>query len=245
MNSLSPAYDKIVQAATGSALSKYRWPQRGLAPAGYIKGMALAYGRTLSRYRQNDKFALEMAKEATADRNHDALAYYGSEFAALGLDCKTAGQNTLRHLFTLLTGLGMRESSGRACEGRDRSADNVTADTAEAGLFQASWNLRQAHPLLPELLNQYRGSTELLDVFMEGVPLRPGDLDDYGNGDGREYQHLAKHCPAFAVAFAAVGLRHRLSHWGPILRKEAELRLEAETMFGEVEAIIDAHGLCL
>ena len=37
-------------------------------------------------------------------------------------------------------GLGMRESSGQYCCGRDTSEDNTTADTAEAGLFQMSWN---------------------------------------------------------------------------------------------------------
>jgi len=34
----------------------------------------------------------------------------------------------------------MRESSGQYCCGRDTSEDNTTADTAEAGLFQMSWN---------------------------------------------------------------------------------------------------------
>ena len=47
----------------------------------------------------------------------------------------------LRRLFVLLMGLGMRESSGQYCEGRDRSAHNTSADTAEAGLFQVSFDL--------------------------------------------------------------------------------------------------------
>jgi hypothetical protein len=45
------------------------------------------------------------------------------------------GPETLRPLFALMLGHGMRESSGRYCEGRDRSAENVASDTAEAGLF--------------------------------------------------------------------------------------------------------------
>lgn len=40
------------------------------------------------------------------------------------------GTDTLRQLFVLLIGLGMRESSGQYCEGRDRSASNVTAEAA-------------------------------------------------------------------------------------------------------------------
>jgi hypothetical protein len=242
MSDVSVPRNEILQAAAGSALAHYSWHQRGRAPTGYVKGMALAYGLASIRYKQGDRFALEMAKEAGPDPRHDALALYSAEFAALGVGCKTAGQATLRHLFTLLTGLGMRESSGRACEGRDKSASNLGSETAEAGLFQTSFNLRHAHPLLSELFGEYKGSSELLDIFMEGVTPRPGDLNDIGTGEGQEFQHLCKHCPAFAVAFAAVGLRHQPSHWGPILRKEAELRPEAEALFRDVEAILGEQG---
>lgn len=40
---------------------------------------------------------------------------------------ESSGVATLRHVFVLLFGLGMRESSGRYCEGRDRSVSNTTA----------------------------------------------------------------------------------------------------------------------
>lgn len=237
MNDSPPAWTDVLHAAEQSALAHYAWHQRGRAPLGYIKGMALAYAQAVGKYRQGDRFALEMAQGAGAPA-HDALAAYRAQFAALGLNCDAPGELTLRHLFTLLTGLGMRESSGRACEGRDRSADNTTADTAEAGLFQASFNLRHAHPLLPELFQQFKGSSELLDVFMQGVMPKPGDLEDFGAGEGREFQHLTKQCPAFAVAFAAIGLRHQPGHWGPINRKEAELRPEAEDLFKQVETLV-------
>ena len=52
--------------------------------------------------------------------HRDALAHYASEFAALGMRNDVSGLDTLRHLFVLMIGLGMRESSGRYCEGRDR-----------------------------------------------------------------------------------------------------------------------------
>jgi hypothetical protein len=54
----------------------------------------------------------------------------------LGMDNSADGVDTLRHLFALQLGLGMRESSGQYCCGRDMSADNVSAETCEAGLFQ-------------------------------------------------------------------------------------------------------------
>ena len=55
---------------------------------------------------------------------------------------------------SLLLGLGMRESSGNYSEGRDMSASNVTGDTAEAGLFQQSWNSHSASPHIAQLLDE-------------------------------------------------------------------------------------------
>jgi hypothetical protein len=66
-----------------------------------------------------------------------------------------SGIDTLRHLFVLMIGLGMRESSGRYCEGRDQSASNTSADTAEAGLFQTSWNARACCTLTGTILRQW------------------------------------------------------------------------------------------
>src|SRR5262249_10854782 len=83
--------------------------------------------RVCLKLKAGDSAALAMTAPL-GGTSSDALAWYG---AAAG-DRST----TLRQLFALLYGLGMRESSGNCFEGRDRSASNVTADTAEAGLFQ-------------------------------------------------------------------------------------------------------------
>jgi len=64
------------------------------------------------------------------------------------MDNSRGGVDVLRHLFVLLTGLGMRESSGHYGEGRDASATNTSAYTAEAGLFQVSYNSHHASLLL-------------------------------------------------------------------------------------------------
>ena len=59
---------------------------------------------------------------------------------------------------TLAEITGMRESSGQHCCGRDISADNVTADTAEAGLFKragtpraAAWKSKKVRPEADDL----------------------------------------------------------------------------------------------
>ena len=81
-----------------------------------------------------------MAKANTHNDSVDALSWYNSNFINLDMMNEEDGVDTMHHLFVLLMGLGMRESSGKHCEGRDRSASNSTSDTAEAGLYQTSWN---------------------------------------------------------------------------------------------------------
>ena len=158
---------------------------------------------------------------------------------------EAAGVNTLRHLFVLLIGLGMRESSGRYCEGRDRSANNTGANTAEAGMFQVSFDARSASPLLPQLFQQYSANPSgFVDVFKEGVKCTASDLQNFGTGPGRDFQRLCKECPAFAAEFAAVGLRNIRQHWGPIIKKAAEVRPEANLMLTQVGHAVDTSNLC-
>ena len=241
---LSGPYNDILRVAASSAIATYSWVGRGRAPAGYIKGMALSFGRLFYKLQDRDPVALEIAKASTTDTRTDALAHYGVQFRALGMNNDATGVDTLRHLFALLLGLGMRESSGRYCEGRDRSASNVTADTAEAGLFQTSWNIRSCTPLLPPLFLAYKArSVGFREVFTEGVSVRSGDLDNFGAGDGRDYQELAKSCPAFAVESTALGLRNRRAHWGPINQRTAELRSDADRMFLEVQHVVTRTDL--
>src|SRR5262249_50719731 len=160
-------------------------------------------------------------------------------FRAAGMRNNISGPDTLRHLFVLLIGLGMRESSGRYCEGRDRSASNVTGETAEAGLFQTSYNARRGTTLLDGLFSQYSTNPSgFIDVFREGVRCTPSDLRNWGRGKGVEFQALSKTCPAFAAEFAAVGLRNIRMHWGPIERKAAEVRPECDAMLMQVQQFV-------
>lgn len=239
------ALDQILELAAGSPVASFRWRDRGVAPRGYVKGMSVVYARVYCKLKAGDAGAIEMAKADTGNRERDALTWYAELFDDLGMDNHTAGVETLRHLFVLLIGLGMRESSGRYCEGRDRSAQNVTADTAEAGLFQTSFNASRANRLLPELFQQYlREPSGFVEVFKEGVACRPSDLEDFGTGPGRDFQRLSKECPAFAAEFAAIGLRHLRKHWGPIHRKEAQLVPECDAMLRSVQEVVDASDLC-
>ena len=237
--------DRIISVAAKSTVARYQWRDRGVAPPGYIKGMALVYARVYCKLKAGDATAMEMAKANTRNMDKDALAHYSQEFNAAGMDNDSAGVNTLRHLFVLLIGLGMRESSGRYCQGRDRSASNTTADTAEAGLFQTSYNARKASPLMPQLFRQYLAKPSgFVNVFQEGVSCSNSNLENFGGGDGKGFQRLSKTCPAFAAEFAAVGLRNTRKHWGPINRKAAEIRPECDAMLLQVQQVVDEFNLC-
>jgi hypothetical protein len=237
---LSEADEAAIKAlAAQSALMRYSWDDRGTAPPGYISGMALAYALAVLRYRDGESDAEEMAQADTGDEDHDALAWYREEFEDEGMSNQQTGVNTLRHLFVLMIGLGMRESSGRFCEGRDMSADNVEADTAEAGLFQTSWNIRSCSSAIPPLLDEYWDDPRGFNLtFRNGVSQKASDWDCYGKGDGAAYQWLAKYSPAFAVLVTGVGLRNLRQHWGPINRKEVEIIEEADELLRQVQSVV-------
>ncbi|MDB4993856.1 MAG: hypothetical protein JWM74_1288, partial [Myxococcaceae bacterium] len=185
-----------------------------------------------------------VSRAKTGDDAHDALSWYASTFAALGMTNDVAGVDTLRHAYTLVLGLGMRESSGAHCAGRDMSASNVSSDTSEAGAWQTSWNSRTASPELPALFDKYKASSSgcLLDTFAEDVTCSAANWQDWGTGvDGLAFQKLEKECPAFAAEYVAVMVRVQggsSGHYGPLRRKAAEVRPECDAMFQEVESFV-------
>ena len=232
----------ITTIAGRSEIAPYSWKDRGIALPGYIKGMAVVYARVYLKLKAGNAAAVDMAKANTGDWDNDALAYYRDIFGAAGMSNAASGAATLRHLFVLLTGLGMRESVGRYCEGVDRSVSvtNRTAESADAGLFQTTFQIMSVSPLLIELFNYYLANPSgFADVFDEGITCKPVDRANFGEGDGQKFQRLTKQCPAFAAEVAAVGLRHIRKHWGPINRREAEVRPECDAMLRRVQDFAD------
>lgn len=233
-----PTIDEIVKLAANSPLVNIKWEDRGRAPPGYIKGMAATFGQVYAKLKAQDSAARLMAAQNSGNAARDALALYDPQFRAAGMDNSISGPATLRHLFVLLIGLGMRESSGKYNEGRDMSADNTTADTAEAGLFQMSWNARSASSELPRLFALYTKKPDgFLPIFQEGV--KPKETPIIGAGEGAAFQRLCKSCPAFAAEAAAIGLRVLCRHWGPIKRHEVEIRPEADALLKKVQEVVD------
>ena len=224
-------FDQISLLAERSDCSRANWRDRGSAPMGYIKGLAISYARSFCRFKMGSPIGQIMASANTDNTFKDALAYYGFR--------TNPGIGALRAVYTLGIGLGMRESSGSYCEGWDRSAgSNRPSSAAEAGAFQMSYDAISATPELRALYDEYRASPErcLLDVFKEGAHCRHSTI--LGTGEGAAFQAFNLSCPAFATEFAMISLRVNRRHFGPINRKEAQVLPACSDLVQDVEALI-------
>jgi hypothetical protein len=230
--------ERIYTMAQESEIADYAWPDRGIAPPGYIAGMAMSFAYAM-RLGEDDP-AVAVMSDALGSGDKDALAWYEDEFLDQGMD-NEGGLDTLRHLFVMEIGLGPRESSGRYCEGRDLTASNVESDTCEAGLFQTSWNIRNATSEIGPLLDDFWINPHgFLPTFKEGITATANNLNSFGSGDGLRYQFLSRFSPLFTVMVTAVGMRTLRQHWGPINRREITLAPAADDLLKEVQKLVEA-----
>src|SRR5262245_16950073 len=235
----------IIDIAKTSSIANYNWKDRGKSPVGHTVGVALSFALAYVRLSSDDQAAQQMAKANTGDASKDVFAHYATEYKSLNMDNSAAAPpvDRLRHLFALILGLGMRESSGRYPEGRDQSASNTSADTAEASFLQTSWDIRPCSSTIPPLLPEYWDNPcGFRAQFREGVTLKSSDLGNFGTGDGARYQFLSKYAPVFHALVSGVGLRNRRNHWGPINNKAAELRKDSDDMLRAVQEACDTYS---
>jgi hypothetical protein len=234
-NEMESDIDRLVVA---SGLDDYVWDDRGSSPPGYISGMARCFAVAMTSFHSGRASALFMG-DRLGSESKDALAWYADEFDEEDMDNDTPRER-IRHLFVLLIGLGMRESSGKYCEGRDMSASNTSSDTCEAGLFQSSWNFHNSSAYIEEFFQEYWADPNgFLEIFSEEIYPTANNLNVYGSGDGAAYQWLAKYCPAFAVMSTAIGLRVLKDHWGPIKRHEAEIVPEVDDLLLKIQELVE------
>jgi len=242
--------------AAQSQCARHRWDHgRGVAPTSYVEGVTLVFVRAVCHPDRAEVQAVS-APAATGPGADDALAVYAARFKAAGMTNDRAGVDTLRHAYVLLIGLGMMESSGRYCEGRDVSECFTTADSAEAGPFQTSYGARRQSPALQPLIERY--STDpggcLLDTFRGNITCRivkshdpecPDATSDVaGTGPGADWQRLTKICPAFATEYAAVVLRTHggpKGEFNPIRKQQAELLPECDDMLKTAQVYVAQH----
>jgi len=228
---------RVLEIAKLSRIASYRWKNRGRSPIGYIHGMAVAFAEACEDLAAGEEVTAAISAPRLNDAGRDVLDWYYDILGEAGATLDEPADR-MTAVFAILLGLGMRESSGKHCEGRDMSAENVDAETAEAGLFQVSHNSIHAQPLLQPLFDRFRGHDDLLTTFDDGVHCSPSSWKDWGEGIGVEFQALTKTCPKFAVLYAALLLRHNRRHWGPINRKEAEVTSDSVALFAAVRAAL-------
>jgi hypothetical protein len=241
---------QIKTLASKSACTSYSWKNRGRAPAGYIKGMALSFARSVCRVKVESPIpavARILSAPSSGVTGKDALAYYASTFSSLGIKIKSPGEDAVRAVYSLGIGLGMRESSGKYCEGWDRSAGSRRSSAeGEAGLFQVSYDSMGMSTELRKLYQEYQASPSRcnLAVFKEGASCSSQSV--LGTGAGATYQAFNKSCPAFAAEYAMTVLRLHRTHFGPINRKEAQVVSSCGTLLTNVQNLIesDPQSVC-
>lgn len=240
---------KIRSDAGTSACARYEWLHRRLlAPRSYIEGMAVSFARAVC-HPDRDGFKTASAAADLSRDSNDALYVYDAKFRSLGMRNDVSGPDVLRHSYTLLLGLGMMESSGKFCEGRDVSQCFIKAENAEAGLFQTSYGAKRVSPALPALFEAYsRNRKDCMPETFSGrfsCPIRksknkkcPMETSDIaGTGPGADWQRLTKSCPGFAVDYGVVVLRKNggpNGEFNPIRKGQAEVRPECDRMFKAV-----------
>lgn len=234
--------EEITSIAEASECAKYNWKNRGVTGKGFIKGTALVFARAICNKDQS--YVTIVSKADTNDDKKDALSWYNSNFAILGMSNGVSGLDTLRHAYTLLIGLAQRESSGRYCCGRDMSANFSSANSAEAGIYQASWGASSRNPELVKLFESYQSAPRqcFLSTFKEGFSAcSEGNLKNWGTGKGFDWQKFTKDCPAFATEYAAILLRVHGGtggEFGPLRNKSAELNASCNTMLRNVQELV-------
>lgn len=219
--------DKVKKIASGSACASYKWKQRRIASTGYMEGMALMYARAVCFPNSI------VSRSKLGTKGKDALAYYGKEGSS-------------KNTYAILIGMGMRESSGQYCIGKDKTP-NEDSETSEAGLFQSSYNARnpwkepEASKELLALYKEYKDGKKkcFLDTFSKDVECDVKDWKNWGSGEGVNFQKISKECPAFATEFAAISIRVNKNHYGTLEVGETEFKEECVSMLTEVEKVVN------
>jgi hypothetical protein len=226
-------------------------------PRAFLRGLALSFAKAVCEPTRPDVVFAGHASLQTCPNLKkckgcatciDTLSSYGDIMKkAIGTAPKE-GLETVRQFYTLMVGLGMHESNGKYCTGRDGSMNFVEDTSAEAGLFQTSYGnivAKRGDPLLQNLYDKYTKSSAgcLNDIYKEAITCRPGNEKNWGKAgkEGLKWQQLTKTCPGFATEYAATLLRLNRDEWGPIKKKAAEVKKDCYLMFGEVETFVNAH----
>jgi len=238
------AIEQIVDASTCSTRS---WTGRGKAPKQYVRGLAVSFAKAVCQPTREDVVFVGNANPGS----NDVMNWYGSIIKS-ALGATTTGITTVRQIYTVMIGLGMRESSGVWCTGRDMSSGFSSAATAESGLFQTSYGAHTRSVLMDHLMSKYQSSKAgcASSVYSPGITCSATNMKNWGatTDMGFQWQALTKQCPSFSAEYAAVLLRLNggsKGEWGPLRTKAAEVVPACYSMLGSVQSYVEANSATL
>ena len=197
--------EQIYDIVGKSAIAKYPWKGRGVAPLGLSQrhgsGVCLA-ARTVAGRPLGRQSRWPRPTPTTTIRMH--CLGTGSNFTAKGMSNATAGADTLRHCSCLC-------SDWECVKQADITARvGISAlPTQQPTLLRVACSrclgmlMRQANEI-SKLMDEYAEDEGLcfLGAFADGVQCSTSSWANYGTGKGHDFQKLAKQCPGFAVASA-------------------------------------------
>ena len=251
----------ICQAVEDSLLATHEWkslsahsPRKygpDLEPPhiGYIKGMCLSFARSYCRLLAGEPVARDMAAPVRTGSAADVLWVYRRALSRLAASRDSSEVTNLRHLYTAMIGYGSLESSGKYCTGRDMNNDESdTAETAESGILQTSYNTIEGpghEPIrrgIAALMALYAAHPEkgFLWIFQEGSGCRWGKVTRrfYGTGAGRQFQELSRLSPAFSAETSAVSLRYHADDYVTSDYDRVEVLPECDNLLLQVQHLV-------
>lgn len=194
------------------------WKDRGRAAIGFYYGMAKTYRQTAC---DSD---LKARLTKVPHSANDAYSRYGLK-------------PTLPNIYWLLTGLGIRESTGKHCTGRDMSAGWSQSDTAESGIHQTSYNSNAFSPYLKTFFKTWK-KNGFREDFAKGVTCSASNWKYWGDKpDGLLFQKMSKEQPAFHVEYTALLLKETYKHHGPLVRREVQLQKPCLDLFDQLDKL--------
>lgn len=236
--------------ATKDLCASAKYKDQGTPPQGYMKGIVLTYAK-LHCLKDRDptlKAVYDTGIQDLGDPAKDALAHYGFK--------PETGEDRLNHVFAMMIGSNARESSWRPCVGRDilAKASDVKAcldgggETCEAGLAQTSYNSIPKTGALRDLFDAYleypNGCFER--DYYEKIKCSDSNWENHGSkAKAKQFQALSKSCPSFTVESGVIMFRTKMTHYGPLKRKTAEVKPACVAMFERVrKAVKENPDLC-
>jgi hypothetical protein len=228
----SAGEEELLALASTSHCRLGPWSDPDPAPRGYIKGLVLVYKKSFCEVKNNADAAAKIISGPVGSPLTDALSYYGKT--------GSTAIERLRMVYTLAMGVGMVESSGNTTDGVDEEKTiKATAENAEAGIFQTSYDSLNDNIWLGRIYQYYKAHPQecALSTFMEGVDDRNKPV--IGSGAGAAFQKFTKDCPAFATEYALVMFRTGRQHYGTINARRAKFVDACYDMFRDMELLID------